>query len=191
MSNPVPLNQSHHNPAPVSIFPGTKTQSIVVAGQSIQAPGPLPYVQEIIKPVETTLAGLLNELALLKTGKNTAGKQFSWLQSNDSDPVLLSIDELNSIPQNVFADGEVVFDAKALLEAKIAELSNIFTNIQDDSPSTLQLEGLWIKFPAIAHSESNQARPKLAIAVSIALADSAFQLGPFATNRIYIKFGDS
>ena len=116
--------------------------------------------------------------------EQTKGK-FAWSRV-DSEPVIAqpSFDELITA---VFGSDNSDFKVDDRLNKVIAKLPTEVAQAARDLKSSLQLEGLWIQFPETANLS---LKPKLAIAVSIAISESATNMGPFTANRVHLTFGD-
>jgi hypothetical protein len=110
--------------------------------------------------------------------------QFAWSRVS-SEPVI-ELSSFSELINAVFEENNSDFKADSLFEEAISKLPPEIAEAAK-SKSPLQLEGLWIEFPKTTTSET---KPRLSIAVSIAIADATTNLRPFPANRVHLTFGD-
>jgi len=187
-------------PAPVVDAPllmATVAKPVFIQPSLAQAavapvPAPVKNVPDSLAPSPwhrlnsfASLTDIITAINQAKTRFGDEGGKLSWSRA-DLDPVI-AVASFDSLKTAVFGDNNTTFDADTLLKAAIDELpaTAVFNNVQAQIKLTLQLEGLWLQFPAKAIN----AEPSLGIAVSIGLPSSS-AFGPFSSNRVYLTFGD-
>jgi hypothetical protein len=197
---PAPARKPASAPAPVvedALFMETAAEPVFIQPSRTQAavapaPAPVKMVPDSMTPQPwhrlnsfSSLTDVITAINQAKTRSGDEGGKLSWSRA-DLDPVI-AVPSFDSLKTAVFGDNNTTFDADTLLKAAIDELpaTAVFNNVQAQIKLTLQLEGLWLQFPA----KAIKAKPSLGIAVSIGLpSSSAFD--PFSSNRVYLTFGD-
>lgn len=189
---PAPVVRVEVAIAPTSISTPPVAPVALVA-EAIVAPAPRQKIpsESVVPPLYQNLCYFENwqevraAITRVKARAGQVERKFAWSRV-DSEPVIAqpSFDELITA---VFGSDNSDFKVDDRLNKVIAKLPTEVAQAARDLKSSLQLEGLWIQFPETANLS---LKPKLAIAVSIAISESATNMGPFTANRVHLTFGD-
>lgn len=207
---PQPAQRSNDNSAkPVAPVPGARAEVTIAPApvvrpenpitlgartpDNLEAPAPRlkPALEGVVPlPYQNllyfeTLTEVVKAVKRAKARVKVSGDKFAWSRvSSEPEIQLTSFEDLTKAVFGSRPD----FNADALLDREIDRLPTQLAVSAKDQRSSLQLEGLWIEF-----SMEGDLKPetRLRIAVSIAIADTDANTGPFPANRVYLTFGDS
>ena len=131
---------------------------------------------------------VIDAITQTKDSVGPQGAGFAWSRSGQEPAI--PITSFEPLKNAVFGEGDAGFDPVALLDAAIGKLPPSVAENANAQKTTMQLEGLWIRFPDTTPDADSTQRSRLGIAVSIALSEPEPGLGPFSLNRVSLKFGD-
>lgn len=189
---PTPIGKAEVAIAPTSISTPPIAPVALVA-EAIVAPAPRQKIpsEPVIPPPYQNLCYFENwqevktAITRVKVRVRKDEEKFTWSRIGSEPKIELST--FDDLTMAVFGSDKSDFNADDWLNKAIAKLPAEVAKAIRDLKSSLQLEGLWIQFPRTANLSQ---KPKLAIAVSIAISESAINVEPFTANRIHLTFGD-